>query len=182
MTDTSNSIDQATNIFLGAIDDLGSLKDQNTQLSADKAGLLQQVAGLQAQLAQEVQENTDDETAIKTANDLAAQSQAAFDQYKQGEETQKSALNDAIASLRQKISDLTVAPPLPTPPVVPTPDPTATPVASTPDPSTVTPVVPTPDPTATPVADTPATVVDPTVPAPDSTVATATAKDSSIVA
>ena len=119
MAEITSAIENATNIFLEAVTELGSLKEQIAQLIAEKAAPLQQIADLQGQLAAEVQKNSADQTAINAANDLATQSQAAFDQYKQGEESQKSALNDAIASLQKKISDLTVAPALPAPPVDP---------------------------------------------------------------
>lgn len=119
MAEITSAIENATNIFLEAVTELGSLKEQIAQLIAEKAAPLQQIADLQGQLAAEVQKNSADQTAINAANDLATQGQAAFDQYKQGEESQKSALNDAIASLQKKISDLTVAPALPAPPVDP---------------------------------------------------------------
>ena len=122
MTDTSsNPIVGAADIFLAATKELSSLKDQNTQLSQQVAELLQQVADLQAKLASEVQANTDDQGAIKAANALAAQSQTDFTQYKQGEDAQKSALNDAIASLQKKIGELTISPPVLSVPTVPDP-------------------------------------------------------------
>ena len=122
MSDTSsNSNERAADIFLAATKELSSLKDQNTQLSQQVSELLQQVADLQAKLAAEVQANTDDQGAIASANALAAQSQTDFTQYKQGEDAQKSALNDAIASLQNKISELTISPPVPSVPTVPDP-------------------------------------------------------------
>ena len=122
MTDTSsNSNERAADIFLAATKELSSLKDQNTQLSQQVSELLQQVADLQAKLAAEVQANTDDQGAIKAANAIAAQSQADFTQYKQGEDAQKKTLDDAIASLQKKISELTISPPVLSVPTVPDP-------------------------------------------------------------